>query len=172
MNGVYVIKTGSSVFRPKSSETDLTALLAVLFLSPSTLGPATSHPASLVASPSPSGEGTKCSITVQQADMTVDIHDGGYGGSGRGGEGGIEVLNSAAAARRAGDHCEGDDDGDGDGNGDGDGGEPYVVFGYGSLIFRVRPCTSLLNIADSSPLLTRAFAASAARHQNKYASPH
>jgi len=103
----------------------------------------------------------------RQAGMTMGIHDGGSGGGSGGGERGIEVLDSAA--RRVGNHCEGDDD-----DGDGNGGEPYVVFGYGSLIFRVRPSLHLarslysLTHARTHPFLTPcAFAASAARHQNK-----
>src|ERR1700730_17288911 len=65
-------------------------------------------------------------IMARQAGMTMGIHDGGCGG---GGERGIAILASDSAPRQAGDHFEGD------------GGEPYVVFGYGSLIFCIRPCT-------------------------------
>src|SRR6266851_4271871 len=54
--------------------------------------------------------------------VTVSIHDDGGCGHG---EEGIEQDSAA----RAGHHCNGD--------GDGNDREPYVVFGYGSLIFRV-----------------------------------
>jgi hypothetical protein len=68
----------------------------------------------------------------------MGIHDGGYDGSGGGDERGIEIDSTV---RAGGDHYEGHHDGDESGDGHGD--EPYVVFGYGSLIFRVRLCSSI-----------------------------
>jgi hypothetical protein len=81
--------------------------------------------------------------------MTMGIHDGGCGG---GGERGIAILASDSAARQAGDHCEG--------GREGDGGEPYVVFGYGSLIFRVRPCIFVRSRLVSLYSLPHAFSLS------------
>jgi len=71
------------------------------------------------------------------ADMTINVHDGGFGSGGHDdSEEGITGRRDSAA--RAGTGTCGDGVGhDGDGNGNG---EPYVVFGYGSLIFRVRIC--------------------------------
>jgi hypothetical protein len=116
-----------------------------------------------------SGEGYKCGY-YGAAGMTMGIHDGGGGGGGGSERGSIGVLDDSAA-RRVGNYCGGNDD-------DGDGGEPYVVFGYGSLIFRVRPsfapsCSSPSLVSLINAFLSScAFAASSARHQNKYASPH
>jgi len=67
----------------------------------------------------------------------MGIHDGGYdGNSGGSGERDIEIEIDSTA-RAGGNHYEGRYDGDADGDGHGD--EPYVVFGYGSLIFRPPP---------------------------------
>jgi len=64
------------------------------------------------------------SIYGAAADMTVNVHDAGLGGGGYDDEGTASTC------------------GDGVGGDRGDG-EPYVVFGYGSLIFRVRLLPSI-----------------------------
>ena len=109
--------------------------------------------------------------------VTVSIHDDAGCRSGGGGHGDGEEGIEQDSAARAGHHC----------NGDGDDGEPYVVFGYGSLIFRVTSFSFITRLRLSvGPQLTTtpthvarmcmflsmpAFffcAASAARHQNEY----
>ena len=72
--------------------------------------------------------------------MTPNVHDGGFGIAG-GYDKGEDEGGTTAAGHRDRDHRDaasgtcGDGDDVGDDRGDA---EPYVVFGYGSLIFRVR----------------------------------
>jgi hypothetical protein len=97
--------------------------------------------------------------------MTVNVHDDeGFGSGGR-------YDDSEEVARTGASTC---DDGVGVDHDD----EPYVVFGYGSLIFRVRSFARRFaeaNIISSLLSTTRRtsppfFAASTTRHQNEYAS--
>ena len=72
--------------------------------------------------------------------MTLNVHDGGFGSGGydEDEEGATTAGNRDHRDAASGTCGDGDDDvGDSDDRGDG---EPYVVFGYGSLIFRVRLC--------------------------------
>jgi hypothetical protein len=79
--------------------------------------------------------------------VTVSIHDDGGCGSGGGGHGDGEEGIEQDSVARAGHHCNGDGD-------DGDG-EPYVVFGYGSLIFRVTSFSFITRLRLSAgPQLT------------------
>lgn len=103
--------------------------------------------------------------------MTLNVHDGGFGSAGgynedeEGTTAGDRDHRDSPAARAASGTCDDGDDDVGDDRGDG---EPYVVFGYGSLIFRVRLCHRFTKpTTRATPPHAHAFAASTTRHQNE-----